>query len=77
MPDAPDAIDGQPCWLKLRFIRNAQEAAMRNEVARVYFQKLARQVGYRSALRAMRRAHFTREECRDTLSPLRHCVRVR
>jgi len=50
---------------------------MRNEVARVYFQKLARQVGYRSALRAMRKSRFTREECRDTLSPLRHCVRIR
>jgi hypothetical protein len=23
MPDAPDAIGGQPCWLKLRLIRNA------------------------------------------------------
>ena len=50
---------------------------MRNEVASVYFQKLARLVGYRSALRAMRKAHFTLEECRDALSPLRHCVRIR
>ena len=50
---------------------------MMNDVARVYFQKLARQIGYRSALRAMRKAHCTREECRETLSDLRYCVRIR
>jgi hypothetical protein len=50
---------------------------MMNDIARVYFQKLARQVGYRSALRAMRKAHFSQDECRETLSGMRHCVRIR
>jgi len=47
-----------------------------SEVSRVYFQKLARQVGYRSALRAMRKLHYTRRQCRDTLLSVRHCVPV-
>jgi hypothetical protein len=47
-----------------------------SEASRVYFQKLARQVGFRSALRAMRKLHYTSQQCRDTLSPVRHCVRV-
>ena len=48
-----------------------------SEVNRVYFQKFARQFGYLAALRAMRRAHCTREQCVATLSTLRYCVRVR
>jgi hypothetical protein len=47
-----------------------------SDVSRVYFQKLARQVGYRSALRAMRKLHYTPQQCRDALVPVRHCVRV-
>lgn len=50
---------------------------MMNDVARVYFQKLARQIGYRSTLRYMRRARYTLGECSETLSDHRHCVRVR
>jgi hypothetical protein len=48
-----------------------------NEIARVYFQKLARQVGYWATLRAMRRARYTPEQCRDALFAMRYCVRVR
>ena len=47
-----------------------------DEIYRVYFQKLARQIGYRAALRAMRKAHCTREQCRTALSGLRYCVPV-
>jgi len=49
---------------------------MVNEVARVYFQKYARQLGCRSALRAMRRRGYTPEQCRETLSVARHYARV-
>ena len=59
-----------------RSFHDMHEAIM-DEIYRVYFQKLARQIGYRAALRAMRKAHCTREQCRSALSALRYCVPVR
>jgi hypothetical protein len=50
---------------------------MMNEVARVYFQKYARQLGYWSALRAMRSRGYTPAQCRETLSMVRYYARVR